>query len=557
MEDARSLASGRSAADRTGVAGSRPSRRRVWAVWLVLVALLLGACASEESTSDGPEGTVGDGDVPVVQAGWANETDLEPTTGGTANVTLATPPTSLDPKTASYGLTTEGTVLMALYDNLLRYDPQTGEFEGQLAESIEHNADFSQWTLKLRPNLTFTDGTPLDSAAVVFSIQRLATGRGVVAGFPAFFASFETPDPLTVVMNMVEPMGNVDALLASELGLVVSPTAAQAAGDAFGTNPVGAGPFKLESYNPDAELVLVKNPDYGGGDVRLDGIRFTWSPDMAGNVDKVELGQSDMTFVTEVDLRVRAIEAGMPVLTSPAAGTGLAINSAPDRAFPGDDVRVRQAVAMAVDLDQVNERLYEGHGQLGNFLFPPGSRLHTETPWGVYDPDGARRLVEEVKAETGWDGTARLNTPLPTDLALAMQAQLNAVGFNVQIDQYQSFTQLIDRNIINRDFDLSIWVLSSYETNLWQVLNRSFNSQSRSNWFGFASDEVDALLAELRQAGDDQVVDVLNRLAEVWQREQGYFFAGSQPYSAITTDRIGGMEPTANGLFLWPDVFKA
>src|SRR5690606_10478894 len=104
-------------------------------------ALLFGACASDDSS--GGEGGGGEGTTPeaettesVIKAGWVNETDLETTQGGQLDVTLPAAPFGLDPTVASLGVTTGGAPLAALYDTLLRWDPLTNEYSGQLAESI-------------------------------------------------------------------------------------------------------------------------------------------------------------------------------------------------------------------------------------------------------------------------------------------------------------------------------------------------------------------------------------------------------------------------------------
>jgi peptide/nickel transport system substrate-binding protein len=525
-------------------------------------ALLIAGCASEESgggdttDSTGEPTSVDSGSI--VKAGWVNETDLEPTTGGTLQVTLPTPPSGLDPTVASLGVTTGGAPLMAIYDSLLQWEPETNTYSGRLAESISSNDDFSVWTLKLKPDLTFSDGTPVNSQAVVFSIERMRSARGSASTYPDYFSSLETPDDLTVVMNLKAPLNNVDALLASDLGYVVSPTAVQADPENFNTNPVGAGPFLLESFDPTSEMVLVKNPDYGLGDVALDGIRFTWSSEQNANVDKLMGGAADLILLTSITEEVRAIEGGYPASSIYVAGSGMAVNSAPDRAFPGDDPRVRQAMAMAIDIESVNERVNNGEGIMGPYLFAPGSIYNVDTPFSTYDPDEARRLLDEVKAETGWDGSFQLTTPPPTDYALAYQGQLNAVGFNATIDPVQSFIQLVERTNISRNFDVAIHVITTYETNVYQALHRSLSTGSRSNYSGYTNPEMDALFDQLRATPDAEGTrEVLTQVAELWQTEQPFLLTGNQPFTTVTGKNVGGVQISANGLILFDEVFKS
>src|SRR5690606_34239516 len=95
--------------------------------------------------------------------------------------------------------------LAAIYDVLVRYDAETGEFEPRLAESLEPNDDYTEWTLRLRPGVTFTDGTPLDAAAVQFNLERHKARRSISAGRVALITQFSTPDELTLVMRLDQP----------------------------------------------------------------------------------------------------------------------------------------------------------------------------------------------------------------------------------------------------------------------------------------------------------------------------------------------------------------
>jgi peptide/nickel transport system substrate-binding protein len=538
-------------------------RKRSRFVALALAAsLIFGACASDESSSggggsDGSQAVAGE-EGSLIQAGWVNRPDLQSTQGGTLQVTLPAPPSGLDPAIASLGVTTGGAPLTAIYDTLLRWDPDTGEYHGQLAESISHNADFSVWTLKLRPDVKFSDGTPLNADAVQQSIERMKGARGSAATYPGYIASYDKPDQQTVVFNMVEPLNNFDSLLAGELGYVVSPTAVAASGEGFNTNPVGAGPFVLERFDPTSELVMTRNPQYSLGTPPLDGIRFVWSAEQGANVDKLLGGQTDMIMLTSVPEEVRALEQGYPAQTQLVAGSGMAINSSPDRPFPGDDPRVRQAISYAIDRDAVNQRVNNDQGVMGGFFFPESSRLYTEQPFGEFNEAEARRLVEEVKAETGWDGSFELLTPLPTDYALSYQALLNNVGFNVTIDQVASFLELVERTNFTSNFDVSIHVITTYETNVYQALARSLGSDSSSNYSKYKNPEFDAIVDELRTAAvPDGQAEVMGRLGELWLEEQPFVLTGAQPFSTITGKNVGGLEATVNGLILFGKAFKA
>src|SRR5699024_9000642 len=116
-----------------------------------------------------------------------------------------------------------------------------------------------------------------DAEAVAYNLERHAQGR--FASLVGLIDSFDTPDDHTVVMNTVAPWAGVPFMLTTMPGLIGSKEAIEADPDGFDTAPVGAGPFMLKSWNPGEELILERNPDYWGGDVPLDGLRFVMLPD--------------------------------------------------------------------------------------------------------------------------------------------------------------------------------------------------------------------------------------------------------------------------------------
>ncbi|WFR72010.1 ABC transporter substrate-binding protein [Prescottella defluvii] len=150
----------------------------------------------------------------------------------------------LDPaKTAARG-GSGGDELAAVYDVLLRYDDKTGEFVPRLAQSLSSSDDGLVWTLKLRPGVTFSDGTPLDANVVVSSINRYNTNRGNGAAvWVDAVESTTAVDPQTVEFRLRKQWPTFPSMLALGHGMIVAPGAGE--GEAF--KPIGAGPFVLEA----------------------------------------------------------------------------------------------------------------------------------------------------------------------------------------------------------------------------------------------------------------------------------------------------------------------
>ncbi len=160
---------------------------------------------------------------------------------------------SLDP-TQTYATGSTGlNVMAAVYDTLMRHDPESKTYEPALAESLKSD-DSVTWTLTLRNKVTFTDGTPLDADAVVDSVQRYITEYGYKADIlKSNPTSMKATDKRTVTFVFNTPWATFPNLMASGPGLIVAPAAYQ---DLKKFEPIGAGPFTLDSQRPGEKPVL-------------------------------------------------------------------------------------------------------------------------------------------------------------------------------------------------------------------------------------------------------------------------------------------------------------
>ena len=445
----------------------------------LIVALgLTAACGGDDGSSTDSSASSSNASTTVSSspdestAEPTTETTTEPTTedggtpqsGGSLTYAVAAESVGLDPVVSNLpGAGTGGNELVALYDTLIRFNPESGEFEPRLAESLTPNADLTVWTLKLRPGVTFSDGTPLDADAVTFHLKRLVDQKSRSATLLAPIDHYEAVDPLTVELTMKEPWRATPSIFSGAPGMIVSPTAVAALGDGLPTNPVGAGagPFLFESFKPGESIVLTRNPDYWGGPAYLDQLKFVPIASPPQAVQALEGGSVQAAFFRDF-VAIDAVEASgfstikatassgntlimnngvkvecsggqpAPICDGAADGTTKATES------PTSDQRLRQAVASAIDLDVLNQRVWEGKGIVGSELIGVDSKWYDGVAGPEYDPDLAKQLVEEVKAEGAWDGSIRLecHSGLPA-FGQAVKAQLEAAGFSVEVNDQQ------------------------------------------------------------------------------------------------------------------------
>ncbi|MDF1604695.1 ABC transporter substrate-binding protein [Nocardioides sp. YIM 152315] len=480
---------------------SRTSRLGALATAVAVVALSAG-CGSddpaEKTTPGAKERDYSEGILGAADAG-------DPVDGGTLSFGAYAEPSSLDPAVTITAGSTGGTEMAAIYDLLMRYDAGAKKYVPQLAESLKPNDDFSEWTLRLRDGVTFSDGTELDSAAVKWSQERYVAKPGPEAAvWTATVKDIATPDPLTVVYRLTSPWSTFPSVLSTGPGLIVAKSSD--AGASF--KPVGAGAFVLDKWAPQEELVLEARDDYWDGRPHLDKIRSVFLSDQQTNLDSLESGSIDMVFLRDPDKVDAMLDAGTGgYLNVPSASNVALINATEGAA--GADPRVRQAMAYAVNPDLIRERAFDGHGLAGSTIFLDYSQWHGEAEGLPYDPEQAKKLVEEAKAD-GFDGKVHYvdgSDPASRATSLAVKASLEAVGLSVEIDLKRSIADQITAIAVNRDYDLAAWGLGYREGDPYSRMFSTLSTEGTSTYGMATSAEMDDLLTQLRGSSehDDQV----------------------------------------------------
>ncbi len=515
-------------------------------------ALVLSACGG--SGGGGTSGTASAATPEPTIGVIGNQKDCgNPVSGGTLSLADYAEARSLNPtQTIATGYS-GGTALAAVYDVLVRYNPVSQKFEPWLAEDVRSNEDFTEWTVTLRDGVTFSDGTPLDAEAVVNSVNWYLSNRGFDAAIVApNLDGVQATDDRTVVFDLNKPWATFPAMLGQALGMIVAPAATQGE-----FRPIGAGPFTLDHYSPQEELVLNAREDYWGEAPHLDQLRFVWLNSDEAALETLQSGGVDLAVLRGVTQVQEARDAGFSgYLTVQSLGNIVLLNAAEGR--PGADPRVREAIALATNPDLLEQRVFDGIDVSSKALFPEASRWHAEDVEAVpYDVERARQLVEEAKAD-GFDGTITYlggDDPQNREQALAMQAMLANAGFTVETELLRSISDRIQRMFVSRDYDLAQSALSVSEEDPFQRLYSSFHSAAASNALGYANPEMDQLIVELQGTQGDERQEVINRIEQLYQKTVPALpLAPSIPFAPWQED-VHGVEPINEGMLLFGDAW--
>lgn len=444
--------------------------------------------------------------------------------GGEVTMAMFGQIAGLDPLSGTNNGVNGGTERTALYDTLIRYDTKSGTYEPWVAQALTSNADATEWTLTLRPNVKFGSGNALTADAVVASIKRHQSDANRTGSrFLALqVAEVTAKDPTTVVFKLTRPWAGFPALLSDSPGQVIDPTVLDKLGaQQFALNPVGAGvgPYEIVKFSPGESIEMQAKANYWGGPVCIQKLKFVALAGAVATYDAFKTGTVQAAFIREAPVVAQADKDKVVVHSAlQSAGGGFALNNkAPS---PTADPKVRKAMALALDPKVLNDRVNQGAGKATSALIDPASRFSTKNIVGVTpNAQEAAKVVQEAKA-AGWNGKLTLtcnNSPGQTATATAAKTLLDAVGFDVTLDNAKPVAQVIAAVQAQRAYEAACWGFSIADENPWIALEKNFASASASNPTNYADKTFDAGLDELRTAKTlDAQKAALEKLSARW-----------------------------------------
>lgn len=453
--------------------GATRIRRTVRRLGTAAAALLLSACGTAAANSDNGSTAAG-GPSGTVKFGWAL-------------------PTSWDPVTSSAGWDVHA--LSLVYDGLTQEDA-SGAAVPAVASSWKYNADGTQVTFTLRPGLTFSDGTPLDAAAVKANIERGRDEKdSLIAAQLVTVKQVTAPDPTTVVVDLTQPNFQLPSLFAGKTGMLVSPAAFTGNRAGLALKPVGAGPFSLTSYVQNSKATLVRNPGFWDApQIHIANFELYPLPDAATVVAGLSSGQYNLAQIPGNQVAA-AKAAGLKVQVIPSLVVSvLDVN---DTIAPFDDPNVVQALKYAVDRKALLQTASFGYGDVASQPFPKGYVGYNATVDGAfsYDPAKAESLLAASKY--GAHPTVTITTATAAGVPEQLQAQLQAVGFTVKIEviPQAQFTQLV---YIQHSRALTVDAFAGRDS-VAQAFQVLFGKAGLLNPGRGASDELQAAVAKIAQ----------------------------------------------------------
>jgi peptide/nickel transport system substrate-binding protein len=477
----------------------------------------------------------------------------EPVIGGTAVVGMVFDAFGLDP-TTFVGSVADGVIANSLYDPLMRLTEE-GVPEPFLAKSVETD-DQQKYTITLNEGISFQDGTPFDAEAVKVNIERHmdpeSRSRSLVNA--KNIESITVVDELTVELDLKFPWVAFQNLLTGNLGLMASPTAIAAG--TISEKPVGTGPFMLQERVPGDRTVVVRNPDYWvEGEPYLDSIMFRSMPDDKVRQTSVENNEIQLGQSSRADT-LAGVDApeGIYATASPRRVSTIHINNT---AAPFDDVRVRRALAFALDYDAINQVIYKGEaGATHSFISEDSPFFDDTAEYPDYDPDKAAELVAEYEAENGpIEFTFRCyNDPSRVQLTELASQMWRSAGIDVETEISDQITLVID--LLQGNYTVGCFAMGIETDDPDAMWYGNFHSESSSNYVKFPSPEMDAALDTGRTTADEATrKEAYSVVQQLLANETPLIQYSSSPWGWVVREEMGGAATLPGGEFVPSQLF--
>ncbi|PQO22329.1 ABC transporter substrate-binding protein [Rhodobacteraceae bacterium WD3A24] len=480
-------------------------------------------------------------------------------------------PQSLDPHAVT--AVNDFRILMNVYDGLVRYAPGTLQVEPALATDWEISDDGTVYTFDLREGVEFHDGTPFDAEAVVFNFERMLdeehpyhdTGPFPLSFFFSAVDEVEAVDDGTVRFTLNEPYAPFLSNLAYPTGLIVSPEAVREHGDEFGRNPVGTGAFTFAEWQSNQRVVVERNPDYWDGAPELQAVVFR--PITDANTRVAEMLSGGIDLMVEVPPTSLSQFEGPGYNVIEQAGPHVWFLILNLREGPFTDQRVRQAANYAVNKEALVNDVLEGTANVAAGPTPPAfAWAHNEDlePY-PYDPERARALLAEAGVENPEvtfyvteGGSGMLD---PVAMGTAIQADLEAVGFDVTIETYEWNTFLGRVNPgLEGEADMAemAWMTNDPDTLPFLTLrSAAMPDEGGFNSGYYSNSEVDELLEQARRSTDqDERARLYREMQEIVHEDAPWVFVANWVQNAVTSDRVENFRLEPSFFLLLHDVVK-
>ncbi|QNN24383.1 peptide ABC transporter substrate-binding protein [Planctomycetales bacterium ZRK34] len=461
-------------------------------------------------------------------------------------IAISSTASGLDPHTVTDAASMR--LIENMYDTLMRYTDRYGEVTDSLATSHAVSADGRTITFTLPTGVRFHSGRVMTAADVAYSLKRIIDKQIRAEPFAAV-ESIDTPNDHTVVLRLSRPDAALLTHLAYPMNVIVDRTVVEAHDGALGHIDAGSGPFELVEWRQGDRLILKRFEEYYvQGVPQLERVVFRPLPDPMARSIALRTGQIQLVLdVPEKDIEV--MRQADHVTAGSAPGTFWEYIGLNCSRKPFDDARVRQAIAWAVDREQINRLVKLDHATVleGGSIPPTHWAFANLRMYPQWDVDKARALLAKAGYPDGFETTLKVGSAFDYQVRAAevVKQQLAAVGIIVRLDAMESTVFFSDLGAGDFDMTLAGWV-GFVDPDGW--LYNLFTSGGKYNQQQYTNPQVDELLRRGRRTLDrDQRITIYRQAQRLIAADAPVVSLYVSPQTSAWRDNVHGYQvhPTA------------
>ncbi|UYM06669.1 ABC transporter substrate-binding protein [Solicola gregarius] len=476
--------------------------------------------------------------------------DIDESDGGSSDgiaVAIGGEPDQLDPhKTSSYF---SFQVLENVYDTLVEPDENL-EMQPALAKSWTQSKDQLTWTFTLRDGVTFHDGSDFTAEDVVYSFNRITRNDLPNAYRFAAVKEVTAVDPHTVRIDVKAPTPNLLSSIGGFKGVAIVDKANVESGD-ITTKPVGTGPYALTDFTSGDHIDLEANEDYWGGAPKIPSIRYRFIAEGATAIAALKAGEIAWTDSIPPQ-QVESLSEGDDVNVGVVPSNDywyLALN---EKRKPFDDVRVRQAIAYAIDRDDIAQVTSYGNAEVNQLAIPKDSAWYTEYDTYSLDQEKARDLLDEAGVEDlEMELMVSSDYPETVDAAQVIADSLSEVGIDLKIRSLDFGTWLDEQSKGNFDMLYMGWLGNIDPDDFYYSQH---HTDGADNAQGYSNPKVDRLLDSARtETDEDKRQQLYDEAATTIADEASYIYLYNPSVIQAYSPDLSGYTVRSDRAIRWRD----
>jgi peptide/nickel transport system substrate-binding protein len=401
-------------------------------------------------------------------------------------------PTNLDPTAGGAAAAIRSVTDLNIYNGLTRID-KDGAVQPDLATSWDISPDGLTYTFHLKTGVKFNDGTPFSADDVKWTLDRDrgADSKSSQKQLFADIASVDVVDPATVKVTLSAPQGGFLYNMGWADAVIVSPKTAET----NVTNPVGTGPYQLGEWVKADHLTLVPNPNYTGTKPALDKVTFKFISDPTAASSAVQAGDVDVFSGFPAPELLDQLKANPDLVVTVGSTQGETIMAMNNAHPPLDNVKVREAIAHAIDRKAIIEGSQFGYGTPIGSFFPPGDPAYIDlTALSAFDPAKSKQMLADAGVK---DLTLTFKVP-PAAYARAaapiIQQELADVGVKVNVVNVEWADWIA--NVFQGAYDYDLTMVSHVEANDFAAFGKP------GYYVNYKADALNKLVADLNATTD-------------------------------------------------------